>query len=235
MQVSGLPRQIIMSGRAASRLLAAKTPSIEAERRRDAVARWRRAIANGLIADEAAQAVGASRSTLYRWEKVPEPGSRRPKRVRQAKWPPALIEAVEAIRSDNPMWGKRKITGAPPTRRPNRERLQDRAHSEAAHGASRSTADRSSCPSLKTIAATSGRTRRTPGQAARSQRMSRASPVELEILELRLLGSPSPYRQTPAPRRRLRLPIQPPQTSPRPWRSHPSRVSHHPRPADPAV
>ena len=25
------------------------------------------------------------------------------------KWPPALIEAVEALRADNPRWGKRKI------------------------------------------------------------------------------------------------------------------------------
>ena len=109
MQVHGLPRQIIRNAAVASRLLAAKTPDIEAERRRDAVTRWRRAMANGLTADEAAQAVGAPRSTLYRWETQPEPRSRRPRRVRQPKWPPALVEAVEAIRADNPMWGKRKI------------------------------------------------------------------------------------------------------------------------------
>jgi putative transposase len=109
MQVRGLPRQIIRNSAAASRLLAAKTPNIEAERRRDAVARWRRAMANGFAAEQAAQAVGAPRSTLYRWEKSSEPRSRRPRRVRQPKWPPALIEAVEAIRADNPMWGKRKI------------------------------------------------------------------------------------------------------------------------------
>jgi putative transposase len=109
MQVRGLPRQVIRNGAAASRLLAAKTPNIEAERRRDAVARWRRAMADGLSAEQAARAVGAPRSTLYRWEKAPEPGSRRPHRGRQPKWPPALIEAVEAVRNDNPMWGKRKI------------------------------------------------------------------------------------------------------------------------------
>ena len=66
-------------------------------------------MANGLTAEQAAQAVGTARSTLYRWEKEPEPRSRRPLRVRRPKWPPALIEAVEAIRGDNPMWGKRKI------------------------------------------------------------------------------------------------------------------------------
>lgn len=109
MQVRRLPRQIISNGAAASRLLAAKTPNIEAERRRDAVRRWRRAMADGLTAGQAAQAAGEARSTLYRWEKDPEPRSRRPNRVRRPKWPPALVEAVEAIRADNPMWGKRKI------------------------------------------------------------------------------------------------------------------------------
>jgi hypothetical protein len=53
--------------------------------------------------------VGAPRSTLYRWEKSPESRSRRRNRVRRPKWPPALVEAVEAVRADNPMWGKRKI------------------------------------------------------------------------------------------------------------------------------
>jgi putative transposase len=28
--------------------------------------------------------------------------------VRQPKWPPALVEAVETVRADNPMWEKRK-------------------------------------------------------------------------------------------------------------------------------
>jgi len=109
MQVRGLPRQIIRNGAVASRLLAAKTPNIEAERRRDAVARFRCAMADGLTAEQAARAVGAPRSTLYRWAKAPEPGSRRPKRLREPKWPPSLVEAVEALRADNPMWGKRKI------------------------------------------------------------------------------------------------------------------------------
>ena len=51
MQVFGLPGQIIRNGRAASRLLAAQTPNIEAARRRDAVARWLRARADGLTAE----------------------------------------------------------------------------------------------------------------------------------------------------------------------------------------
>jgi len=109
MQVFGLPRQIIRNGAAASRLLAAKTPNIEAERRRDAVTRWRRARANGLTAEQAAEAVGVPRSTLYRWEKDAAPKSRRPHRVRPKTWTPALRQAVERLRQDFPMWGRAKL------------------------------------------------------------------------------------------------------------------------------
>jgi putative transposase len=109
MQVFGLPSKIIRNGRSASRLLAAKTPNIAAERRRDAVGRWRRAMADGLSAERAACAIGVSRASLYRWEKDATPKSRRPHRVRKASWTPALVQAVEDLRADNPMWGKRKL------------------------------------------------------------------------------------------------------------------------------
>jgi putative transposase len=109
MQVFGLPGHVMRNGRAASRLIDAKPPNIAAAMRRDAVGRWRRAMAKGLSAEDAANAVGHPRSTLYRWEKDPEPKSRRPQRPRQPLWAPALVEAVEALRADNPMWGKRKI------------------------------------------------------------------------------------------------------------------------------
>jgi putative transposase len=109
MQVFGLPGKIIRNGKAASRLLAAKTPDIEAARRRDAVARWRLAIAQGLTSDHAARAVGVPRSTLYRWEERPQPRSRRPHRPRRPAWSPALAVAVEKLRLDNPMWGKAKL------------------------------------------------------------------------------------------------------------------------------
>ena len=56
MQVFGLPGHVIRNGRAASRLLDAK-PHDEAARRRDAVARWRRAMSDGLNAGQAAKAV----------------------------------------------------------------------------------------------------------------------------------------------------------------------------------
>ena len=109
MQVFGLPGQIIKNGRAASRLLAAQTPDIEAARRRDAVARWRRARADGLNAEQAARAVGVPRSTLYRWGKDAAPRSRRPHRLRPKTWTPALRQAAERLRQDFPMWGRAKI------------------------------------------------------------------------------------------------------------------------------
>lgn len=77
--------------------------------RLDAVRRWRRARAAGLSADDAAEAVGVSRATLYRWARRPEPLSRRPRRLRRPQWSPALAQAVEELRADNPMWGKRKL------------------------------------------------------------------------------------------------------------------------------
>jgi putative transposase len=109
MQVVGLPGQVIRNAGAASRLLAAKTPDIAAAGRRGAVARWRRAMARGLSAAAAAEAVGVPRATLYRWEKRPELRSRRPRRVRGRRWTPALVAAVEGLRADNPVWGKRKL------------------------------------------------------------------------------------------------------------------------------
>lgn len=109
MQVFGLPRHVIGNGRAASRLLAAKPPEIAAARRRDAVARWRRAMADGLTAERAARAVGAPRSSLYRWEKEPRPKSRRPHRLRTPSWPGDLVRAAERLRKDFPMWGRARL------------------------------------------------------------------------------------------------------------------------------
>jgi putative transposase len=109
MQVFGLPGHVIRNGKTASRLLAAKTPDIAARTRCDAVARWRQAMARGLSAADGAQAVGVARANLYRWEKRPEPKSRRPKRVRAKTWRPALVMAVERLRLDYPMWGRAKL------------------------------------------------------------------------------------------------------------------------------
>lgn len=109
MQVFGLPGHVIRNGRAASRLLDAKTADIAAARRRDAVARWRLAMADGLSAGRAARAVGVPRATLYRWEKRAEFRSRRPRRPRAKTWTPALVRALERLRADFPMWGRAKL------------------------------------------------------------------------------------------------------------------------------
>lgn len=108
MQVFGLPGHLIRSGKLASRI-AAKSSDNEAAIRRATVARWRQAMADGLTAEQAAQAVGVPRATLYRWEERPEPRARRPKRVHAKNWTPALVEAIEALRLDHPMWGRAKI------------------------------------------------------------------------------------------------------------------------------
>jgi putative transposase len=109
MQVFGLPGHVIRSAKLASRLIDAETPNIAAAIRRDALSRWRQARQNGLNAEAAARAVGVPRSTLYRWSSEPEPKSRKPHRPRQPAWSRSLVEAVEALRADNPMWGKSKL------------------------------------------------------------------------------------------------------------------------------
>ena len=109
MQVFGLPGHVTRNAGRASRLLGAETPNIEAERRRDAVARWRGAMKDGLDADQAASAVGVPRSTLYRWEAAPAPKSRRPHRVRRNSWSGALRAETERLRLDFPFWGRDKL------------------------------------------------------------------------------------------------------------------------------
>ncbi len=108
MQVFGLPGHIIRTGKLASRI-AAQSQCNEAAIRDAAVVRWRQAMADGLTAEQAAKAVGVPRASLYRWKKQPEPRSRRPKRTRAKSWTAALVEAVEALRLDHPMWGRAKL------------------------------------------------------------------------------------------------------------------------------
>jgi transposase InsO family protein len=108
MQVFGLPRQLIRAGAVASRI-AAQPSGSEAAIRRDAVARWLELRRHGLTAEQAARGVGHGRSKLYRWQEEAEPKSRRPHRVRPRTWTPELLETIERLRDDNPMWGKEKI------------------------------------------------------------------------------------------------------------------------------
>jgi putative transposase len=108
MQVRGLPRHIIRSASTASRI-AAKSPTNAAAIRENALRRWKQARADGLTAAQAARAVGASRASLYRWQKRVEPRSRRPHRLRPKTWSSELVQAVERLRDDNPMWGRAKL------------------------------------------------------------------------------------------------------------------------------
>ena len=66
-------------------------------------------MAAGLTAEEAAQVVGVSRATLYRWRVRPERRSTRPKRLRTPAWSPELVAAVRQIRTEFPMLGKAKV------------------------------------------------------------------------------------------------------------------------------
>jgi putative transposase len=107
MQVFGLQRQLYQAAHLAGRL-AAQPDRCEAARR-DAVRRWQEARAAGLTAIQAGRAVGVPASTLYRWQADPRPGSRAPRRRRARSWPAALVEAIERLRRDFPMWGKAKL------------------------------------------------------------------------------------------------------------------------------
>jgi putative transposase len=49
--------------------------------------------------------VGVPEATLYRWEKSPEAVQADTGQT----WTPALVEAVETLRLDHPMWGRDKI------------------------------------------------------------------------------------------------------------------------------
>lgn len=107
MQIRGLHRSIYRGARLASRLEA--TERSDEAQRRDAVARWRQAHRDGLSVAKAAKAVGHSLAKLYRWEKQPRAKSRRPRSPRKTTWTTGLVQAVEQLRLDEPMWGKAKL------------------------------------------------------------------------------------------------------------------------------
>ncbi len=107
MQIRSLQRSIYRAARLASRL-ATQEPS-DAVERRDAVARWRQAVRDGLRVAQAADAVRQPLSTLYRWEKQQARKSTRPHTVRRSKRDTKLVLTVEHLRKQHPMWGRDKI------------------------------------------------------------------------------------------------------------------------------
>ncbi len=53
--------------------------------------------------------VGEPVANLYRWEKDPTVHSTRPKKLRESKRTPELVEAVRQLRLEQKTWGKEKI------------------------------------------------------------------------------------------------------------------------------
>ena len=135
MQIFGLPGHIIRNARGASRLLAAKTPDIEVARRRDALARWRNAMAQGLTSEQAAKAVGFPRSTLYRWQKRALPLSRRPRRLRQPRRPQGLRRRRRAAAPGSSDLGQGKARPDPAQTGLRHIQRHRRAHHRRAHPA----------------------------------------------------------------------------------------------------
>jgi transposase InsO family protein len=75
---------------------------------------WQQMRQRGLSGAEAAQVVGVSRASLYRWQeglkreglRGLEERSRRPNRVRMPLWREDLVGAVRQLREEYPRWGK---------------------------------------------------------------------------------------------------------------------------------
>jgi putative transposase len=74
-------------------------------------------LARGVTACEAAEVLGVSKASLYRWQRRLarqgprglEPRSRRPKQLRTHEWSDQLVERVLALRRCYPAWGKAKL------------------------------------------------------------------------------------------------------------------------------
>lgn len=112
MRVVGLPKSFYQLSKRIPREL---TP--QAQERVRWVNCWHTLRQQGLSTTKAAEALGLSRSTLYRWDKaLREEGpvglvnkSRRPKRVRRPTWSVELTQAVLQLREEYPRWGKDKL------------------------------------------------------------------------------------------------------------------------------
>ena len=100
--------------------LAKRSPvklSEEAKYRLRMVMAWQALRQQGLPGGKAADALGISRATLYRWNgrleseglKGLEQRSRRPKRVRQRQWGLKEITLIQELRALYPRWGKEKL------------------------------------------------------------------------------------------------------------------------------
>ncbi len=90
----------------------------EASERLRIVQGFERLRAHGISGAEAAEILGPSRATIYRWRRrLLRSGPRglerrscRPRRVRQRSWTPELVTCVETLRGRFPAWGKGTLT-----------------------------------------------------------------------------------------------------------------------------
>lgn len=99
----------------------AKRPPVElsqeAKHRLQMLSAWKALRERGARGQEAAERVGISRATLYRWQarcqalgpKGLEVRSHRPQRVRQRTWSAEAIDTVRELRELYPRWGKVKL------------------------------------------------------------------------------------------------------------------------------
>ncbi len=91
--------------------------SEEAWRRLEILERVEHGCERGLTVEDACRVAGVPRATFYRWRgrlarqgvRGLEPGSRRPKRVRQREWALELVLCVKRLRLRYG-WGKEKLT-----------------------------------------------------------------------------------------------------------------------------
>lgn len=89
----------------------------QAQMRLGLISAWHVLRARGIKAEQAAEALGISRATLYRWDyrlqhegpRGLEERSRRPRRLRQRQWGLEEITLIQELRELYPRWGKEKL------------------------------------------------------------------------------------------------------------------------------
>ena len=111
MRLFGLPGDVYRLARLAER----QAPEA-ALARGELLRRFDLVRAKGLTVAAASAVLGLRRATYYRWRRQAQggverlaPRSRRPLRPRRPTWPSALVEAVQRLRDDFPMWGRAKL------------------------------------------------------------------------------------------------------------------------------